>query len=171
MNSLTNVDSNPKFKLPEGVTVMSGWNEWVMNGLVSRSREPEMQKWVPRDFSERFADFESAKKWGNRDEHIVYSLVIDEELAGIVWFTRYDEPKYENADFTFAIRMYEKSRGKGLSSLFAGTAIADLEKSHGYTGKIWLETDTDNEIALKLYSRLGFERVSEHGKRVVLIRP
>jgi len=169
MNDLIPVTTQPP--LPDGFIIARGWSKWVMEQLTHRSIEPEMKIWVPKDSTERFSTIETAIKWGERDEHVVYSLVNGQELAGIVWFTKYDTPKVEDAEYTFAIRMYEGARGKGLSSSFAQAALDDLAEYTGYEGKVWLETGVDNEIALRLYHRLGFETSVFHGDRVTLIRP
>lgn len=72
-------------------------------------------------------------------------------------------------DYTFAIRMYDIARGRGLSKDFALATIADFQ-SHVDTHSTWLETDTRNTAAVHLYNQLGYRTVNIHDARLVMMR-
>ena len=126
-----------------------------------------MQASVPRDIGERFSDQTAAQKWYANCEREVYSLMMDDDLAGVVWFDVRPRPDLD-AEYTFAIRLYESSRGKGLSYDFALAARTDMFVYRSTTG-VWLETDEDNVPGLKLYEKLGYKIVDNKNGRQTLV--
>jgi len=154
----------------ERLRILKGWHNTLAEQLVIASGDDEIIKRTPRDHNERFASAEAANEWYARDEHIVYSLAQAANLAGIIWFTKYDTPVIENADYTFAIRMYEGARGKGLAGNFARAVLLDFEATESGSD-VWLETDTDNDAALHLYESLGFAPISSAKTRTKMVRP
>ena len=156
--------------IDEKLTVVEGWDQTLAAQLVEASREPGILKHTPRDSSERFRNIDSANEWYDQDKNrIIYALAKTSELAGIIWFSNKSTLGIE-ADYTFAIRMYEIARGKGLSEIFARTAISDFEHKSGYSGDIWLETDADNMAAMHLYDKLGYKTSLQADGRVTMVR-
>jgi ribosomal protein S18 acetylase RimI-like enzyme len=155
----------------ELLPTLKGWHNGLAEQLVVASEEDLIRLRTPRDHSERFSSAEAANKWFSRDEHIVYSLGRAAKLAGIIWFTKYAEPVLENADYTFAIRMYNEARGNGLARNFANAALQDLEMEENYQGDVWLETDINNEVAAHLYGNLNFHQVNVTQTHRTMIRP
>jgi len=146
-----------------GFTMFRGWSDNVASQLVERSQESDMLEHVPRDHAERFVSRDRANEWYSEDERVVYAL------AGIAWFTR--RPLVEHgADYTFAIRMYEKARGKGLAGAFMMAAHLDLQSHARYEGATWLETDEGNIHARRLYERYGYNEVSRADDRIRMIK-
>jgi GNAT superfamily N-acetyltransferase len=100
------------------------------------------------------------------------------DLGGVVWYGREEPPDYLSdataANHTFAIRLYEGYHGKGLGRPFMKTTLESyingltaLERSD--VGGIWLETCDDNEAALALYEKFGFEVVGNDKERVGMV--
>jgi len=152
-----------------GFKVYEGWDDKLAAGIVAGSKEPEMRKRVPRDIAERFSDEAAAQEWYERNEKVVYSLGGRAALAGVIWFSKNPRPEI-GADFTFAIRMYEQARGRGLATDFMTAAHYDFETAKQYKGNIWLATDTTNLAALRLYEKNGYVTVDEEDGRVTMVR-
>jgi ribosomal protein S18 acetylase RimI-like enzyme len=156
----------------KGFSVIKGWGKELAQQLVVHSREDAIKRWTPRDATERFPSVEAAKAWYNKNEHIIYALGSTAQLAGVMWFTRYEEPEIEfDNRFTMAVRMYDDARGRGLSYNFGKATHLDLEQN--YSGDVWLETDVVNKAALHLYHKLNYEETQRDvaNSRIVMVRP
>lgn len=149
-----------------GCTVWRGWSEETARALVEASRDPLVKRFTPKDSEERFKDMAAANQWYQEKRPVLYSLQKDGQLAGVTWFTPYDRPDL-GCDYTFAIRMYPAARGRHLAKPFAEMAEADFRSKHQPSG-IWLETDTDNVAAQRLYESLGYQHVSTTGGRMTM---
>ena len=156
-------------------TVEQGWSDDLANELVGVSLEPTIQIHTSHDAEYRFRDFEAASDWYNNPEKLptTYSLRDDttRELGGFAWFSRQQHPRVGSAyQATFAIRLYDSTRGKRLSYPFAVAAHEDflsfssLEDISG----IWLETNNQNVPAHRLYQRLGYHVLVLADNRVVM---
>lgn len=154
--------------------ITQGLSEAHIAELVSYSQNDPRIKQFTRD-SERFKNTVSVKSF-LKHAH-VYTLTDNERLNGIIWFSPKQLPEKEytknfdrNAyDTTFAIRLYKGAEGKGLSFPFMKEAFAHYRKVG--TSSVWLEVKEDNEKAIHLYQKFGFEQVSQpdaHG-RIVMI--
>lgn len=69
---------------------------------------------------------------------------------------------------TFAIRLYENARGKGLSKNFIKKAWEKYSQTQEYLENpakgIWLETNIYNFSAINSYKKIGFRLVSKPKK-------
>lgn len=170
MKDMRSIENQHTTSLEEaGFRVYRGWSGELAERLVEGSREEEMRRRVPRDVGERFASVDSAYEWYRANEHVVYALADRAALAGVIWFSRRVRPEFE-ADYTFAIRMYEKARGRGMAGRFMAAAHRDFEAFQRYEGNLWLVTDTDNRTARALYEHQGYLPQGEEDGRVVMVR-
>ncbi len=168
MSKMRIIDSTPEPKLTEsGLIVCEGWNEKLAKGLVRASLQQHILKSTPEDAASRFVSIDAANQWYADKEHCTYSLNQGNALAGIVWFALSERPEI-GAKRTFAIRLYENAIGKGLAYPFMKVAHDDYMAKVGRSA-IWLETDTDNIPALRLYEKFGYQKTSEHDGRVTMI--
>lgn len=152
-----------------GFVVVQGWGSQLAEQLVRASREPEMQKRVARDQGERFVDAETASQWYQSNDRVVYALGKGAILAGVIWYSHDPRPELQ-AEYTFAIRMYEAARGQGLSAAFLAATQYDFEIAKRHEGGVWLETDHDNVIAQRLYEKSGYSPVNIPSPRTVMVR-
>jgi ribosomal protein S18 acetylase RimI-like enzyme len=153
----------------KGLALYVGWNDAIVRQLVERSKEEEIRRYTPRDAKERFVDAETAERWYEEKGHVVYALCKKATLEGIIWFARTPRPELD-ADYTFAIRMYESQRGKGLAGAFLEAAHKDFAARLRYEEGFWLEADEDNLRALQFYAKHGYEKVSSKNNRSLLVR-
>ncbi len=153
----------------KGLQLYRGWNDEIADQLVERSKEEEIRRFTGNDASKRFKDRESADKWYKQKGHVVYALGQKAALAGVVWFARTPKPEL-GADYTFAIRMYESQRGKGLAGALLEAAHKDFEARMRYEKSFWLESDESNRRAVHFYEKHGYEAVEIKGGRVLMVR-
>jgi RimJ/RimL family protein N-acetyltransferase len=157
--------------LLSGFTVHRGFNRGIAEHLVERSRQPIIQAMAPRDETERFSDVDTALDWSSRSpERIFYSLAQSAHLAGVIWFT---PGLLHDAQYTFAVRVYEPYSGRGLGAAFGEVAHEDLEKD--YQGAIWADVLSNNQPSQRLARKLGYRMIEGHSsinpERVQLFRP
>jgi len=137
--------------------------------LIYYSHNDELIKRTTTD-KERFRDEETVNTWLKNRK--IYTLVdTSSKLFGIIWFGEKempdtDYPKEFNPkqyEITFGIRIYEGARGKGFSNKLFEEGYSLFKQTEDYKNvenkKIWLSTNIDNQIAISLYKKLGFEEV------------
>jgi ribosomal protein S18 acetylase RimI-like enzyme len=122
----------------------------------------------------RFSTREQFDNWMNK-ERTIYTLVDENEnLTGIVWVRESLLPEdkeytkeFDHQEFgvTFAIRLYEGARGKGLAEDFIKDSIKDFDPQK----KVWLDTKADNFRAINLYQKLGYKIVSKPDQANIII--
>lgn len=153
----------------EGLTLYRGWSDDVARQLVERSQESEIKKFTKRDAVERFIDEQAANEWYRAKEHVVYTLFQGDELAGVAWFAHTERPEL-SADYTFAIRMYESQRGRGLAGALIESVHEDFAAYKDYAGSFWLESDESNERAVHFYQKHAYRLLGVKDGRVLMVR-
>lgn len=159
-----------------GLKVKEGITQRQIDELIHFSQtDPEITQTTSdqQRFSSRF-EFD---KWRAKGRRIYVLGDIAGNLKGIIWFGQKEPPKRdgftvkikpERYNTTFAIRLYENARGKGLAFDFMFKAFV-LDWFHWDktdTG-IWLDVSESNTPAVKLYRKFGFRKVTvpdENGK-------
>ena len=149
-----------------GYETRLGWSALLAEQLVGASQEDTIKHWTPRDHRERFASVEAANDWYASRPRYFYSLAEGDELAGVIWYGNDPRPEL-SADWAFAIRLYEIARGKRLAGGFMQATELDLTERTKPQG-IWLETDTVNDVARRLYEGQGYETVSQSSDRIIM---
>lgn len=145
-----------------------GWGYTVLKDLVHKSREEQILKFTPNDAARRFSDVEAAESWCRDDGRTLYTLYDHNiDLAGIIWYSHSPKPELD-ADYTFAIRMYDIARGRKLAQGFMNAVHSDWSWRNRREN-VWLETDTDNATARHLYEQFGYEQVDETDGRVTML--
>jgi RimJ/RimL family protein N-acetyltransferase len=133
----------------------------------------------------RFASRDSFNAWKRQNTQF-YTLVDEgNNLMGIIWLEDLDLPDFEtpknievNAvdpndyNTTFAIRLYGKARGQGLSAPFTLKALDDF-KLNFPEADIWLATSADNLPAISSYKKSGFTELGmrKDGQKLLMILP
>jgi ribosomal protein S18 acetylase RimI-like enzyme len=112
----------------------------------------------------RFANKKSFEEWFKKDR-VVYTVTDEKNLIGIIWFGQ-KNITIENHSFetTFAIRLYPKARGQGLSFNFMDYAFRNYQPKN-----IWLECSANNAAAFKLYTKFGFHPITSPDKNNKII--
>jgi len=154
----------PKSKIK--LTVLKDIDEKQIQELISFTKGDNKIKKFTHDY-ERFKNLKTFSTWRNRKK-IIYTLINKwGRLQGIIWFSKKSFKKYK---FTFAIRTYPPTRGKGLAKQFMNTTILDFRKNN--KGGIWLKTEEKNSRADKLYENFGFKKISKtEGGGIVMVLP
>ena len=138
-----------------GFRVYRGWNQDVASQLVRLSLQAHILKFTPGDAKRRFTNPSIANIWHNQGRRSIYTLQTD-EITGLVWYDLRPREDLE-ADYTFAIRMYEASLGKKLSEGFMRAAHHDFASRKAKSPDVWLDVAPDNGAARHLYETFGYE--------------
>lgn len=153
--------------------IYEGIDESLINQLINYANNDTLVKKFTSD-AKRFKDIYSFNFWLNKGRS-VYVLTDDREsLAGVIWYGESEMPT--DREFiskinpkiygvTFAIRVYDRARGKKLARQFMDKvfkAFMDSIKYNKIKNKgFWLETSEDNIPAIVLYERFGFSKVTK----------
>lgn len=148
--------------------VWRGWSDDLAEQLVEASKEAQIMRYTPNDAAERFPSPQAAHEWYERKQPVIYALNRAAELAGVIWYSHRPRPELA-ADHTFAIRMYDIARGKGLATPFMTVTEADF-RAVAHPAAIWLETDMDNSAARNLYRKIGYTVVAASSARITMRR-
>lgn len=144
-----------------------GWNLDIARQLVTLSKEPHILFHTPNDTARRFPDCKKATEWHESHHRVIYTLA-NTAVSGLIWFGETSENP--NGQFTFAIRMYQKSQGQRLAKPFMDAAHADFREVEQYDGPIWLDTDMNNASARALYEKTGYEEIGQEGNRIIMVQ-
>lgn len=161
-----------------------GITESQIEELIRYAQTDEGVKHFTSDAT-RFANRDSFNNW--RKPNAVFYTLVDEDnrLMGIIWLEELELPEFklpENIDInsidpndyhtTFAIRLYDKARGQGLSSKFTQLALEDFKLQHP-DADIWLATSRDNTPAINSYKKSGFIELGmrQDGQKLLMILP
>lgn len=161
-----------------------GITESQIEELIGYAQTDEEVKRFTSDAT-RFASRDSFNNW--RKPNAVFYTLVDEDnhLMGIIWLEELELPEFklpENIDInsidlndyhtTFAIRLYDKARGQGLSSKFTQLALEDYKLQHP-DADIWLATSPDNQPAINSYKKSGFIELGmrQDGQKLLMILP
>ncbi len=121
---------------------------------------------------QRFMSREQYEEWSKKGRTI-YTLTdnIDAEgrLKGIFWAGEKELP--DRADYsesldpnfyrhTYAFRLYDSARGKGISHSVLSTCIDEYVSKLSLPVGFWLETSGANEVAIHMDEKQGFRVVS-----------
>lgn len=137
--------------------------------------DPEVRKFTSDP--ERFRDRKAFEEWKEKGRAIYTLTDKSGDLLGIVWFGKKELPaqkftqEFNSRDYTitFGIRIYGKARGKGLARPFMLEAFKRFSPKEG----VWLETSSENIAASRLYTKFGFQQVTEpdEGGKILMILP
>lgn len=145
--------------------------------LITKSKQPNILKYTPKDAKERFGSPEQFEKWLTKGREVHWLLGPDNDLAGIIWYGKsafpLDMPLPETPQETFAIRLYDGYTGHGLARPFMRLSLKTAarlkeERSEPVVG-IWLQTDTVNPAAIAAYTKFGYREVARDDKRVTMV--
>jgi len=160
------------------LSMYAGINSWYRDQLISKSNEPHILRHTPKDAESRFTDAGAFEIWYEKGRKLFLLASGSGDLGGIVWFGQEEPPEYlagtTAANHTFAIRLYEGYHGQGLGKPFMRSALAcymnglGRQELEGFGG-IWLETCDDNDAAMALYPKFGFEIVGNDKERVGMV--
>lgn len=113
----------------------------------------------------RFEDKESFDNWLNKGKFTYVLSDKDDNLCGLIWFSEETLKDYPYP-YTFAIRTYGGTRGKGLAQPFMNISFKDFGKKG-----IWLTTSPENIPAVKLYKNFGFKEIPDENpyNKIVMV--
>lgn len=154
----------PQEELNCKLSVIKGINQNYLRQLVDLTNRDSKIKKNTHDI-ERFSKASLLRTWLKRKREIYILTNAQQRLMGIIWFTK---KKYQNSNWTFAIRLYSPARGKGLALKFMKIVFDDFDSKNNTD--IWLSTDAKNTDAQKLYSKFGFLKQEIIDNKVFMTR-
>ena len=127
----------------------------------------------------RFATTEKMKNWlsGPRIFYVLTPQQKPNEMSGFIWFSseplpiKTAEEQAKNSHWTFAVRLYQKARGRHLSFPYMKKAFEHFWQKQP-SEPVWLSTRATNTIAQKIYTKFGFTLLGQKDDRLYyVIRP
>lgn len=163
------------------LTIASGISEEQIAQLIDYSNE-DLDVIKNTDDQRRFKDRNAFNEWLKKGRKFFTLVDKEKKLLGIIWYGRKDipqRPEYtERIDiskynYTLAIRLYWKARGKHLAEKFMRITFDFFMKSPPDDFKgLWLETSTGNVSAVKAYRSFGYKDASTSSQegRILMVR-
>jgi hypothetical protein len=154
--------SSGEFLAKNGFTLFTGWDEVLAQQLFEGARQPRINSHYPEDARRRFPTPEGAEEWYQAKPRVIYSLAIESQLAGAIWFSA-ARKKGSDAGYTSSIRIYNPGRviGRRATSQpsidFAEEVHDHFDKSHHSKG-VWIDVGTSDASLIKLLDRLDYVR-------------
>jgi ribosomal protein S18 acetylase RimI-like enzyme len=104
------------------------------------------------------------KNWGGDHDHALVAFDLEDNLLGAVWMRLLN---YENAGYGYidddtpelGMAIMSQNRGQGIGKQLLLKMI-ELARSIGYPA-LSLSVDPLNKTALRMYEKIGFEKVYE----------
>ena len=87
---------------------------------------------------------------------LVYVIQVDRETVGVIEFMR-DFNEVDEA-YLYGLAISEEYQGQGLGNKLLDYSLKELKKQK--INKVELTVDPDNERAIKLYQKFGFEKIA-----------
>lgn len=180
------MEESPKLRSTDGDTFFfkKGITDSQIDQLIQYAQTDEGVKNFTSD-PKRFANKESFNAWKKPDAQFYTLVDEDNTLMGIIWFEGMELPEFKlpknievsaidpnDYDTTFAIRLYGRARGQGLSTPFTQKALDDF-KLNFPEADIWLATSADNLPAISSYKKSGFIELGmrKDGQKLLMILP
>jgi RimJ/RimL family protein N-acetyltransferase len=140
------------------VFIKSGISKNQINQLIEYSRsDPSIIEFTSDPV--RFKNKESFNNWYQQGRTIYTLIDKQNNLLGIIWFGQKTLPDLPEYNYTFAIRIYDRARGQGLSYQFMKFTFNDLFSKEKQITGFWLETSANNIAAIKTYKKFGFKPI------------
>jgi uncharacterized cofD-like protein len=153
----------------DGIMVLRGLNEALRHQLVTQSAQETIMRFTPRDAAERFTGTDAVQ--AREQDSLFYPLVERQgselSLAGLVWFS--PRPRAD-ANYTFAIRLYEGYYRRGFAEGLSNAAIDDFSRLYPNERSLWLATDTSNLAARHLYEKTGWQSIIRGDTREIMTK-
>lgn len=168
-------------KIPNPFYIREGITPEQTKQLIDLTRSEKES--LTRD-SERFSSVSSYKKWAAK-ERTIYIITDnagnDGDLYGIFWIGKKLLPKRLNYKevldpkfyrYTYAIRLYDKARGKGLSQTVINECIGRFLLGKTLPVGVWIETHKDNAALIHISKKQGARVASGPDKndRIILVK-
>lgn len=167
------------------LTVNEGISQNQIQQLIAYANTDEKVRKFSSD-PKRFKDVAAFEEWLKKGRTIYTMTDASGELLGIIWYGPEGLPQkkfireVENPEHygtTFAIRVYDKARGKHLARKFMAAAQTAFENSPAYklnqAPGVWLETFAENSAAVTSYEAFGYERITDpddHGRILMIYK-
>jgi ribosomal protein S18 acetylase RimI-like enzyme len=142
-----------------GYEVRAGLTAEYAEEISNMALEPLIQKYCPKDCSERFKDEASTRQWLSK-QRAAFLLIKKSadgppQLAGYAWVGASRSEHVPNGETTFALRVGQDHQGHGLAAPFSQLVLLAAARLNG-AKNIWLETWNSNQGAVHIYHKLGF---------------
>lgn len=142
-------------------TLLKGLDRNTVEFLIGRSNDKNDTELLKNTSDEkRFRDHASYAQWFEKGR-TPYALTNEEDgLLALIWFGEKQPPRdtetipHDNWH-TVAFRSYGPFRGSGLMVPLSQRVFDEYSAEHPFVS-YWLEVNTDNKPAKKLYEKLGF---------------
>lgn len=146
------------------MNIKEGLNDKEIEKIIEITKVDSLIQKFTHD-SNRFKNKNEIREW--KKDKKIYLLYDNENICGIVWFSKRDNKLAKGYPFTFAIRVYEHARGKGVSEYFMEKVfrLFDPKKEKKY----WLSTKVENKVAIHIYNKFGFKNKWQSKEEIIMV--
>ena len=120
--------------------------------IVELGAHPDVQPWWPGLTPEHVL----VKARGEDDGAVVFAVLADDEVAGMIQFFEEDDPDYRHASID--VFLGAPYHGRGLGTDAVRTLARHLVHDRGHH-RVTIDPAAANERAIRCYEKVGFRRV------------
>jgi aminoglycoside 6'-N-acetyltransferase len=121
-------------------------------GLVELGADPEVARWWRGLTHEHVLD----KARGEDDGAVVFAIVVDDEVAGMIQYFEEDDEEFRHASIDLFLGA--QFHGRGLGTDAVRTMAGHLIRGRGHH-RLTIDPAAHNARAIRCYEKVGFKRV------------
>jgi aminoglycoside 6'-N-acetyltransferase len=132
--------------------VLRPLKEGDVDRIVELGAHPEVESWWPGLTPEHVRD----KARGDDDGAVVFAVVVEGEVAGMIQYFEEADPEYRHASMDIFLGAPYHDRGLGTNAVRTMARHLIADRGHH---RLTIDPASHNERAIRCYEKVGFKRV------------
>ena len=132
--------------------VLRPLTEADVSRIVELGADPEVARWWPGLTPEHVLE----KARGEDDDAVVFAIVADGEVAGMIQYFEETDPEYRHASIDLFLGTPYQDRGLGTDTVRTLARHLVVDRGHH---RLTIDPAAHNDRAIRCYEKVGFKRV------------
>ncbi len=132
--------------------VLRPLTESDVDRIVELGADPDVARWWPGLTSEHVLE----KARGDDDGAVVFAVLVEDELAGMIQYFEENDPEYRHASIDVFLGKPYQDGGLGTDTVRTMARHLLVDRGHH---RLTIDPAAHNERAIRCYEKIGFKRV------------